>query len=270
MGMVSRHLVIPISSHMDTIGPMTKTVRDAAYVLQSIAGPDPHDNYTSAILVDADLDFISACRADALKGKRIGVPRNAIKLMSDNSTTWSMIAAFDAALDVLRSAGATVVEDADFPLAKEFLEDDLLNVQLMGGDFVVDLEKYLTHLTYNPHNITTLAQLRQWTQGSGASLEEFPKRDTGWWDMALDSWNNTEPGFWDAYQRALRYADEGGLLWAICRHKLDAMVMPSGMAWTWAAAPGAPVVSVPLGAMPSNQTVVTGDDGLVLAGPNIP
>jgi amidase len=57
---------------MDTIGPMTKTVQDAAYVLQTIASVDPSDNYTSAIPSDADLDFVGACKLSALSGARLG------------------------------------------------------------------------------------------------------------------------------------------------------------------------------------------------------
>lgn len=63
---------------MDTVGPMTKTVKDSAYVLQSIAGVDPHDNYTSAIPSQTDLDFVAACKLSALAGARLGVPRNVI------------------------------------------------------------------------------------------------------------------------------------------------------------------------------------------------
>ena len=49
VGLTSRDLVIPISEHQDTVGPMARTVKDAAYVLQAIAGLSPYDNYTSAI-----------------------------------------------------------------------------------------------------------------------------------------------------------------------------------------------------------------------------
>jgi amidase len=49
VGLTSRSLVIPISEHQDTVGPMARTVKDAAYILQAIAGPDQYDNYTSAI-----------------------------------------------------------------------------------------------------------------------------------------------------------------------------------------------------------------------------
>lgn len=158
---------------MDTIGPMTKTVKDSAYVLQSIAGIDPFDNYTSAIPSETNLDFVGACNLSALSGARLGVPRNVISLMSNNSTV-AMVEAFDKSLAVLRAAGAHIIENADFPAAQDYLDDSLLSAQIMGADFVVNVEKYLSQLVYNPHNITSLAELRRWTQSS--PLEGYPKR----------------------------------------------------------------------------------------------
>ncbi|EMR64080.1 putative glutamyl-trna amidotransferase subunit a protein [Eutypa lata UCREL1] len=265
--LTSRHLVIPISEHMDTVGPMTKTVKDSAYVLQSIAGVDPFDNYTSAIPSQADLDFVNACKVSALAGARVGVPRNVISLMSNNNTE-SMVKAFDEFLDVLRSAGALVIENTNFPAAQDFIDNSLLSAQIMGADFIVDVERYLDQLVYNPHNITNLVDLRRWTQSS--PLEGYPGKPTELWDAALQNWNNTEYGFWRAYQQGLYYGNEGGLLGAIKQHNLDAVVLPSHFAWDWAAVVGAPIVSVPIGAMPLDQPIVSDADGLVSAAPNIP
>ncbi|KAI7301127.1 amidase, partial [Hortaea werneckii] len=76
VGLTSRYLVIPISEHQDTIGPMARTVKDAAYVLQALAGPDQYDNYTSAIPwandTSAKPDYVAACDYNSLAGKRIG------------------------------------------------------------------------------------------------------------------------------------------------------------------------------------------------------
>ena len=152
---------------MDTIGPLTRTVKDSAYVLQDIAGFDVHDNYTSAILEEVDMDFVGACKLSALKGARLGVPRNVIQLMSDGLTR-SMVKAFDDSLEVLRAAGAVIVE-SDFPAAQEFLDDSMISPKIMGADFVVNIENYLRQLAYNPHNIKNLVELRKWTQDS--SLE---------------------------------------------------------------------------------------------------
>ncbi|RMJ13899.1 hypothetical protein BHE90_004375 [Fusarium euwallaceae] len=267
VGLTSRHLVIPISEHMDTVGPMSKTVKDSAYVLQSIAGVDPLDNYTSAIPSDVDLDFVNACKLSALSGARLGVPRNVLSLMASNSTK-AMIEAFDEQLHVLRSAGAVIIENTDFTAAQDFIDDSLLSAQIMGGDFVVNVEKYLNQLAYNPHNIKNLVDLRRWTQAS--PLEGYPGKPTELWDAALENWNNTEYGFWRAYQQGLYYGDEGGLLGAIKRHDLDAIILPSHFSWDWAAVVGAPIVSVPIGAMPPGQEIVSDADGLVSAAPNVP
>jgi len=252
---------------MDTVGPMTKTVKDSAYLLQSITGVDPLDNYTSAIPIQADLDFVGACRLSALAGARLGVPRNVISLMVDDSTV-SMVEAFDKTLNVLRSAGAHIIENTDFPAAHDFINENSLSAQIMGADFVVNVEKYLSQLVYNPYNITNLVDLRRWTQAS--PLEGYPGKSTELWDAALENWNNTEYAFWRAYQQGLYYGDEGGLLGAIKRYDLDAVILPSHFSWDWAAVVGAPIVSVPIGAMPPSQPIVSDADGLVSAAPNIP
>ena len=251
---------------MDTIGPLTKTVKDSAYLLQGIAGFDVHDNYTSAILEEVDMDFVGACKLSALKGARLGVPRNVIQLMSDE-VTWSMVKAFDDSLEVLRAAGAVVVE-SDFPAAREFLDDSMIGAKIMGADFVVNIENYLRQLAYNPHNIKSLVELRKWTQDS--SLEGYPSKPTELWDFVLQNWNNTEPGFWQAYQQGLYYDGEGGLLGTIKRHNLDAVLLPSHFSWNFAGIAGAPIVSVPIGAMQSDQPIVSDADGLVSSAPNIP
>jgi len=70
-GLVSRFGLVAFASSLDQIGPITKNVEDAAYVLQAIAGHDPMDS-TSA---DVDIpDYTSALTGD-VRGLRIGVPR---------------------------------------------------------------------------------------------------------------------------------------------------------------------------------------------------
>lgn len=69
VGLTSRYLVIPISEHQDTIGPMARSVKDAAYVLQSIVGPDANDNYTSVYPFETTPDYVAACSFDSFAGK---------------------------------------------------------------------------------------------------------------------------------------------------------------------------------------------------------
>ena len=70
-GRVSRYGVIAYGSSLDQVGPLTRTVEDAALVLSVIAGHDKRDSTSSPRPVDGYADF---SRSD-LKGVRLGVPR---------------------------------------------------------------------------------------------------------------------------------------------------------------------------------------------------
>lgn len=70
-GRVSRYGLIAMASSLDRIGPITTTVRDAARVLQVIAGKDEHDSTTVDIAVSNYLEFLDG----DIKGIKIGVPK---------------------------------------------------------------------------------------------------------------------------------------------------------------------------------------------------
>ncbi|KAG4437306.1 hypothetical protein IFR05_007202 [Cadophora sp. M221] len=264
VGLTSRYLVIPISEHQDTVGPMARSVKDAAYILQAIVGLDPHDNYTSNI--PHVPNYVKACKHSALSGIRLGIPRNAISLELDSSTQ-PQIKALNQAIKVLRATGATVIDNTNFTAAEEFWNSDIPG-RVLQADFVVNLQGYLASLTRNPNDIHSLDHLRNFTQHY--PLEEYPLRDTGVWDATLSGWNNTDPRFWSAYQQNLYYGGDGGLLGAMDRFKLDAIVMPADFAAHWAATVGTPIVTVPLGFYPSGTPVVKDSWGLVESAPKIP
>ncbi|KAI8268160.1 putative amidase [Colletotrichum sp. SAR11_239] len=270
VGLTSRHLVIPISEHQDTIGPMARTVKDAAYILHAIAGADSKDNYTSAIPNKGEIpNYAAACDMYALRGARIGIPRNAIELFSDN-TTGTETDAFEATLEVFKSAGATIVDNANFTAAAQ-LANSTSETIVLNADFITNLAAYLAELSFNPNNVTSLADVRKFTQSFG--LEDYPDRNKAIWDDALDvqGFNNTDPRFWAALQESNYLGGEGGLLGTLERHKLDAVILPTSFSSTWAAIIGAPVVTVPLGFYPANATVIKNRRGnLVDTGPHVP
>jgi aspartyl-tRNA(Asn)/glutamyl-tRNA(Gln) amidotransferase subunit A len=101
-GRVSRFGVVAFASSLDQVGPMTRTVRDAALLLGVIAGHDPND---ATSLEAAVPDYVAATRADA-KGFRIGVPREAFGDGLDPEVR----AAVERAIDVYRALGAEIHE----------------------------------------------------------------------------------------------------------------------------------------------------------------
>ncbi|CAN9102547.1 putative amidase [Alternaria tenuissima] len=275
VGLTSRALVIPISEHQDTVGPMTRTVKDAAYILQAISGPDSADNYTLAIPWASNTtnvtkpDYVAACTLDALEGKRIGVPRNAIG--TPDSSSAPLYAAFEAALDVLRSAGAIIVDNTNYTAWEQYLESNAEGI-VLDGDFVPNLAHYLSQLTYNPNDVQDLEDVRNFTQHFPA--EDYPDRDTADFDSSIaqsQNFSNTDIEFWNALQQDYYLGGEGGLLGALTTYNLDAVVVPSDYASGISAIIGGPVVTIPLGALPSNTTVVTNQRGdLNATAPNIP
>lgn len=271
VGLTSRHLVIPISEHQDTVGPMTRTVKDAAYILQAIAGSDTNDNYTSAIPNNGSVpDYVSACRTDALKGARIGVARNVLDIWR-SFTDAPVLDAFEEAVAEIEAAGAVVVE-ANFT-GFEAWQSDGNSTLVLNADFLANLRDYFSELTYNPNNITNLAQLTTFTHTFPA--EDYPDRDTAVWDgpdgALTQGWDNTDPRFWKAYQANLFYGGEGGILGALERTNTSAVLLPTQLSPSIPALVGSPVITVPMGFYPATWNVTKNSRGtLVTSGPNVP
>ncbi|OAT01640.1 amidase [Blastomyces dermatitidis ER-3] len=263
VGLTSRYLVVPISQHMDTIGPMARTVKDAAKLLQVIAGPDLNDNYTSAFPFDHVPNYVAACQRSSLKGKRIGLPTNVLEQVAPE-----ILDNFNAAVKVMTDSGAIIVKDANYSALEESNTSPLPG-EVISADFVNDIANYFSKLQTNPNNINTLSDLRDFTQAF--PLEAYPDRNTGSWDGALAlGYNNTSPEFWPKYQNALQLAGEGGVLGALRRNKLDAIVLPSSLASIGPGILGSPIVTVPMGAWPVGTEVVTTPRDLVLWAPGVP
>jgi amidase len=106
-GLVSGGGVIPFSSTFDTYGPMTRTVTDAALMLNAIAGYDPADERTKLSKGKVPKDYTKFLKKNALKGARIGVLRTHV--------TGANIPVIDNAVAKMRELGATVVDELIVP-----------------------------------------------------------------------------------------------------------------------------------------------------------
>jgi amidase len=273
VGLTSRALVIPISEHQDSVGPIARTVRDAAYILQAIVGPDPADNYTSAIPWVTNSthftvpDYVGACKFDALRGKRIGVPRNAIGRRTND--TAALYDAFESALLVMKHAGAIIIDNTNYTAYTQYLASDAEGT-VLSGDFKPNLAAYLAQLTVNPNNVTSLADITTFTQTD--PKEQYPFRDTQIFEDSLAlNFSNTDAQFYSAYTTDLYLGGPGGLLGALDTYSLDAVVVPSSYASGISAIIGGPVITVPLGSWPNGTAVQMNDrEDLVARAPGVP
>lgn len=120
-GRVSTRGVIPSAYSLDTIGPMTRSVEDAALLLQVLAGFDPDDSITADAPVP---DYLAALRAP-ISDLRVGIPRDYFfeGLHSDVN------AAVEAAINVLRPK-VREVRDVVVPRF-QFVKNGSYNVELL-------------------------------------------------------------------------------------------------------------------------------------------
>lgn len=286
IGLTSRYLVVPISLHQDTVGPIAHTVRDAATILSIIAGVDEYDNFTQSIPNDGVLpDYVGATEQPVnLTGVRIGVPRNgissAITFAPVNETY--ILSEFDKAIEVLKSLGAEIVDPANFSFATHsaFIssisnEDDSISLGMnnesitIGADFISNLASYFAELTYNPNDLHTVEDLLNFTQND--PREDYPDRDTGAWESALAlGFNASDQRAYTALENDLQLDREGGVTGVIEQLGLSALIIPTDYAPTWAASPGLPEVTVPMGAYPDGTPVIKGARELIAVAPGIP
>jgi len=101
-GRVSRYGLVAFASSLDQIGPFARSARDAALLLNVIAGHDPMDATTATVPVP---DYAAALTGD-LDGVRIGVPRHLLEEGVDPDVA----SAFESGLGLLIGAGATIVD----------------------------------------------------------------------------------------------------------------------------------------------------------------
>src|SRR5947207_1262049 len=101
-GRVSRFGLVAFASSLDQIGPLTKTVRDSALIMNAIAGHDPQD---STSLNEQVPDYIAKLGND-LSGVRLGVPKEYMIEGIDPQVK----GAIDAAVEQMNSLGAEIID----------------------------------------------------------------------------------------------------------------------------------------------------------------
>jgi aspartyl-tRNA(Asn)/glutamyl-tRNA(Gln) amidotransferase subunit A len=101
-GRVSRYGLIAFASSLDHVGPLGRTVKDCALLLQQMAGRDPRDS-TSA---DVPVPDYAAEMAQPVRGLRLGIPREYFGEGLDSEVR----AAVEAAIGRLKEAGCEVVD----------------------------------------------------------------------------------------------------------------------------------------------------------------
>jgi len=125
-GLISRSGVSPLVSQQDTAGPMTRTVRDSAKMLDVLVGYDGEDSLTGkSELIDLDGSYTNALNEDGLQDARVGVLRDGF---GTNDTAEQVNDVIERALTTISNLGSTLVDPVEIPNLEDYLNDTMLYV----------------------------------------------------------------------------------------------------------------------------------------------
>jgi len=216
VGLVSRAGIIPISHSQDGAGPMCRTVRDAAILLGALTGIDPDDAATAASAGKSSTDYTQFCDPNGLKGARIGVVR---KYFGFNDAVDALM---EQALDVMKKQGATLVDPAEIETLGKFDDSELL---MFMYELKADLNAYLARLGSGAP-VRTLKEIIEFNDRN--QQKEMPFFGQDLFLKAESKGPLTEKEYVDALAKNHRLARTEGIDAVIDKHKLDALVAPTG------------------------------------------
>ncbi|MFD2514776.1 amidase [Pontibacter locisalis] len=249
VGLISRSGVIPISSTQDTPGPMARTVRDAAIGLGAMVGVDPADEKTLDSQGKFYKDYTQFLKADGLKGKRIGFYKAPL------GVNYKVDSLMYKAVDFLKSQGAEIVE------INEISSPGVGNqsFEIMLYEYKHGLNEYFKSLGPDAR-IKSIEDLIAFNKADTLELQHFNQR---YLEMAQKKGDLNSKEYKEALAKLMKGTREEGLDKVMDKHKLDAIVAPTGgPAWKTdlvngdsfqlgssspAAQAGYPAITVPMG-----------------------
>lgn len=174
-GLVSRTGIIPLSETQDTAGPITRTVADAAKMLDVMVGYDPDDPVTATGVGNIpDSGYTASLNTDGLSDARIGVvrelfgrknPENASKAAAEAVTT-----VVEDAIEEMSAAGATIVDSVGM------IDADYLDAaRVLQYEFKRDLNQYLDRLDASaPDSLEAMVETGKITPSVEERITEGP------------------------------------------------------------------------------------------------
>ena len=221
VGLVSRSGIIPISASQDTAGPMARTVRDAALLLNGMVGRDTLDAATRNVPASITTDFTRTLDVDGLRGLRIGVARNYFGFDS------RVDALMEDAIRLMRDRGAVIVENANVPNADKYGTEEL---EVLLHEFKSGVNAYLSNL---PASIPvhSLAELILWNEKNDDRELQWFGQET--FTQAQKRGALSSAAYKRAREKCVRLSRREGIDAVLKRTRCDLLIGPTGgPAWT--------------------------------------
>jgi amidase len=209
-GLISRAGMSPLVLLQDTAGPMTRTVRDAAVLLDALVGYDPADPFTAATsLARVSGSYANHLVEDGLRGARIGVLREAFG-SDDHPDSGQVNRVANEAIEAMASAGAELVDPVGVPDLQEFVVTTALYLVQSKHD----IDRFLAQRP-GAHSVKELYD-----------SERFHPRLDLFEEIAKGPENpEDDPAYFG--QVAARERFQRAVLNVMASHRLDALAFPS-------------------------------------------
>ena len=221
LGLLSRSGIIPIAHSQDTPGPMARTVADAAILLGAMTGVDVADSATKLSRKRGLSNYAKFLDYDGLQGARIGVARN----MAGKNPR--ILKIFEHCIEVLKQLGAVIVDPADVPNFDKFGSTEL---EVLHYEFRAGLNKYLKSLD-NHIPIRSMEDVIKFNEESRDRVMPYFGQEH--LITAQEKGPLSEKKYKDALAKNLRLTRKDGIDAVLRKHKLNALIVPSGgPAWT--------------------------------------
>ena len=221
LGLLSRSGIIPIAHSQDTPGPMARTVADAAILLGAMTGVDSADPATRLSRKRSSSNYVKSLDYDGLKGVRIGIARN----MAGKNPR--ILKIFEHCIEVMKQLGAVVIDPADVRNFDKFGETER---EVLHYEFKADLNRYLKSLDGDGrvHSLEDVIKFNE--ENADRVMPYFGQEHML---TAQEKGPLSEKKYKDALAKNLRLTRKDGIDAAFRKHKLDAIIVPSGgPAWT--------------------------------------
>lgn len=216
LGLLSRSGIIPIAHSQDTPGPMARTVADAATLLGAMTGVDLQDPATRGSKKRGNANYTRLLDRDGLRGARIGVARNMA------GTNPRIIKIFEHCIKVMEHLGAVIIDPVDGPKFDKFEKTEL---DVLHYEFKADLNKYLkaSNGSAGVHSMEDVIRFNE--ENSHRVMPYFGQEHML---TAQETTSLRDKKYREALARNLRFARKEGIDAAMRKHKLAALIVPSG------------------------------------------
>jgi len=221
LGLTSRDGIVPLVLNRDIAGPLTRSVEDAAKVLNVIAGYDVDDPMTHNKYAKQTVDYTKQLNVNALRGVRLGVLR---EMFDTDSVDWEVLDLMEQAITDLKSAGAIIVDPFEI---KNF--DELSQATGFCSRFKYDLNNYLNSLNKN-HSVNSFKKTILKSFQDMVNQKQYLEHNTGaikWAAAVNKSPKNMQPPCVDVKGDFRRKQFLEAVLKAMDKNNIDAIIYPS-------------------------------------------